>query len=226
MTTPRERRQPHRRPAAGYFPGTRRLLCALACAFVALVSAAVWPASPAQAHNELKSSTPSVGAKLTAAPEQVSLVFNQRVEPGFSAVTLKVADSPPMTLTAREDGPSVTADVPSNARSAAAAGGSAVWTVDYRVVSADGHPINGSVAFAVANAARPPTTTPVPSGSATTSTPTASSAPGNTSAASGRTPTEDGQSPIPLLMLVGGGLAVAVAVAVGRNRAKPKQDPS
>jgi methionine-rich copper-binding protein CopC len=211
----------------GSRPRKRRLVSALACAFVALFSTLAWPASPAQAHNELKSSTPSAGARLAAAPQQIRLVFNQKVEPGFTTVTLKVADKPTMTLTAREEGPSVTADVPSSATGAQAAGGSAAWEVDYRVVSADGHPINGSISFGVASAGPPPTTTTVPSSTPPTPTPAASSAPpANVSATGGGRPTGEDQRPIPLMLLVGGVIVLAVGAAVWLTRAKAAQGPS
>ena len=203
----------------------QRLLAALACAFVALMSALVWPASPAQAHTELKSSTPSAGARLATPPRQVRLVFNENVTPGFSALTLKVANGPAMTLTAREDGLAVTADVPSGANNAQAAGGSVSWQVDYRVVAADGHPISGSIPFAVAGVAPTPVPPP-PSSSAPTSTPTTSSAPPvNASATKESPPTGDTQKPVLLLVLAGGAIALAVGAAAGRIR-KPKQDSS
>ena len=85
-------------------PLGRRLVSALACAFVALISTLAWPASPAQAHDELRSSTPSAGARLTAAPQQVRLVFSEKVEPGFTTVALRVAAGPPQALSPREDG--------------------------------------------------------------------------------------------------------------------------
>jgi hypothetical protein len=209
---------------AGTSARNRRLLSVLACAFVALMSTLVWPAPAAQAHTELKSSVPSAGARLAAAPQQVRLLFNEKVTPGFSAMTLKVADGPAMTLAAREDGLAVTADVPSSANGAQARGGPIAWKVEYRVVADDGHPINGEISFAVTAAA----TTPVPpSGSASASTPATSSAPpANASAAKEGAPTGDAQRPVPLPLLVGGGLALAVGAAVWRIRSKPQQGPS
>ena len=221
MTTPHLHRNP---PVARSFRRNRSLLSALACAFIALISTLAWPASPAQAHTELRSTTPAAGAQLTGAPRQVRLVFNEQVEPGFSTMTLKVADSPPMTLTAREDGPAVIADVPSSAEGAQAAGGSAAWKVDYRVVADDGHPISGSISFGVASAGRPATSAPAPSSSAPSPTSATSTVPpGNVSATGGSTRSGDAQRPIPLLLLVGGGVAVAVGAAVWRSRTKPKE---
>lgn len=198
----------------------RRLVSALACAFVAMISTLVWPASPAQAHNELTSSTPSAGARLTAAPLQVRLVFSDKVEPGFTAVVLKVAARPPMTLTAREAGASVTANVPSSANSDPAAGGPVGWKVEYRVVSADGHPVSGSVSFSVASAGRAPAAvpsgTPVPSNSPPA--PAASATSQSLSAASEGTPSPEDRRPIPLILLVGAAIVLWVGTAVWVTR--------
>ena len=204
-------------------PRGRRLVSALACAFVALISTLAWPASPAQAHDDLRSSTPSAGARLTAAPQQVRLVFSDEVEPGFTTVALRVAAGAPMTLTAREDGSLVTASVPSTANSGAAAGGPVGWKLEYRVVSSDGHPVSGSVSFSVASAgagsASAPSATPVPTSSPPG--PAASPTPQSASAASGDTPAPDDQRPIPLMLLVGGLIVVGIASAVWLTRAKP-----
>lgn len=216
----------------GSLPRNRRLASALACALVALFSSVAGPASSAEAHSALKSSTPSAGARLAVAPQQVRLVFNQRVEPGFTTVTLNVADQPTMTLTAREDGPAVTANVPSSATSAQAAGGSVVWKVDYRVVSADGHPIGGSLSFSVASAGRPSTSTPAPSRpapSSTDPTPTpavSSTPPQNVSASEEGTATGNDQRQKLLMLLVGVGVVVVVGAAVWLTRAKPEQGRS
>ena len=221
MTTPSPHRNP---PVARSFRRSRSLLSALACAFIALISALVLPASPAQAHTVLRSTTPAAGAQLAEAPRQVRLVFNEKVVPGFSTMTLKVADRPPMTLAAHEEGPAVIADVPSRANTAQAAGGPIAWTVAYRVVAEDGHPISGSISFGVASAGRPGTSAPAPSSGAPSRTPATLPA-GDVSATGGSTPTGDAQRPIPLLLLVGGGVVVAAGAAVWRSRTKPKQGP-
>jgi len=190
---------------------------------VALLSTlVVLPVSPAQAHNELTSSTPSAGARLTAAPSQVRLVFNQSVEPGLTTVTLKLADGPTTNPSRRESGPAVIASIPSSASSAQAPGRSAVWKVQYRVVSADGHPISGSISFGVAGG-RPSASAPVASPSAPTPAPADSSAPPENISATRTTPA-DAQGPTLLMLLVGGGgILLAVGAGVWLIRAKPKQ---
>ena len=218
MTTP----DPYR-STVGSPQRNRRLVSALACAFVALISTVAWPASPAQAHTELTSSTPSSGARLAAAPQQIRLVFNEKVEPGFSTVAVTVGNSSATTLTARDDAAVVTADVPASANSAQAAGRSVGWKVDYRVIATDGHPVSGSISFSVAGARGPATSPAVPSSSAPTPTTAASSGPpANASATKANTSAEDAPRPIPLMLLVGGLIVAGVASAVWLTRAKPK----
>lgn len=100
---------------------------------------------PAAAHTELQSSNPEDGAKLAKPPPQVTLTFSEAVnEPAYVVVTApdgtRVADGDAAILddTVRQPLDAVDAE--------AQAGG---WTVAYRVVSVDGHPITGELVFAV-----------------------------------------------------------------------------
>lgn len=128
-------------------------------------------APPAAAHTGLISSSPTDRATLTAAPREVRLVFGDRIAAQFSAVTLTVGDGRPQVLSARTDGPEVTAAIdpvaPADRRQD--------WTLDYRVVSGDGHPISGSVTFSVlASPPRPAAATPTEAGSGGQGSPTPS----------------------------------------------------
>lgn len=106
-------------------------------------------ATAANAHSALRSSDPANGSTLTAAPDQVNLVFNEEVEPQYvdGAVTIGSADPAPVSATVEEA--TVVLTVPAQTNAAAEAGGLTSWRVDYRVVSADGHPISGAVTFSV-----------------------------------------------------------------------------
>lgn len=108
---------------------------------------------PAQAHNELRASNPAKGAKLATAPVEVTLDFAERLDPRFTTVAVTdtagaaVADGKP-----RVDGVRAVQRL----RQGLLAGD---YTVAYRVVSVDGHPVRGSHTFTVT--APPPTTAPV-----------------------------------------------------------------
>ena len=110
-----------------------------------LVTVLLGAAAPAAAHSELKGSSPTNGARLTEPPRKVRLTFNQDIAPQFARLTITVGKSAPHSLSARVDGTRVVADV---RQSLTSAGQRMVsWTLGYRVVSADGHPITGEVRF-------------------------------------------------------------------------------
>ena len=117
------------------------------------VTVTVGVAVPAQAHTELKSSTPKDGATVTKAPAEVTLVFTESINRQFVTVVVtgpggrKAAEGKPSTK-----GPVVTqpltADLP-NGR----------YAVAFRVVSSDGHPVSGELHFTL-NAPAVAATTP------------------------------------------------------------------
>lgn len=138
---------------------------------VILVTAvlAVGAPLPAVAHSQLVNSDPPAGASLERAPDAVSLVFSEDVEPQFAAVTVAVGGGDPVEAPSRVQASEVVADVPLGVVAATTAGERTGWQVAYRVVSGDGHPVTGTVDFTVATAA-PATTAPTPS-TASTATP-------------------------------------------------------
>lgn len=100
----------------------------------------------AYAHSELVSSTPTDGEALASVPSTVTLQFNEAISPAGLQV---VAQGPqgPLTLgTPVIEGATVQVPWPGDAP-----GGD--YRVAYRVVSADGHPIDGSLGFSYPQAA-------------------------------------------------------------------------
>lgn len=100
-------------------------------------------AAPARAHDYLVGSTPEQGATLDAAPAQVALEFNTSIGERFAQVAVMGSDG---TAFAAGD-PVVDGAVVTQAVQDIPAGTGV--TISYRVVSSDGHPIGGTVAFAV-----------------------------------------------------------------------------
>jgi methionine-rich copper-binding protein CopC len=127
----------------------KRLLAVLALAGLGLFALA----APASAHNSLISSNPSNEASLDAGPQTVVLTFDQPVQEGegLNSVAVTGPDG-----TQWQGGP---AKVDSNVVSAPvrALGPAGVYTVGYRIVSADGHPVSGKVTFTLT---KPGTGTP------------------------------------------------------------------
>ncbi|MFF4986774.1 copper resistance protein CopC [Streptosporangium saharense] len=120
----------------------RRMVLAVVSCGILLVLAA--PA--ALAHDQLRSSSPAKGSSVPS-PERIELVFSARVH--FPAVVLRRADDTQAPLSApRTEGPKVTADV----TEPLAAGG---YVIAWRVVSSDGHPIEGEIPFTVTGVVEP-----------------------------------------------------------------------
>ena len=110
----------------------------LAALFLVLVSTA----GPATAHATLVSSNPKDGATLDSEPATVSLTFNEDVS---TPAQLQVTAPDGSTL-ADED---PTVDGTKVTQSIGSAGLAGTYTIAYRVVSADGHPITGELTYDV-----------------------------------------------------------------------------
>lgn len=158
---------------------------------------------PAQAHSSLIGSTPASDATLAGAPDSIELQFNQSINTAFATVTLTDRDGVQRgDSEAMVDGARVRLAIPEPL-----AAGS--YTVAYRVISADGHPITGSYGFAVTSGAGPAPSsaappTPSPSSNVAESETTETQAdPAN--------PEPSGSS-IPLLMVLA---AVVVLIIAG-----------
>ncbi|GLW07795.1 hypothetical protein Misp01_29250 [Microtetraspora sp. NBRC 13810] len=115
----------------------RRLLTVLVLAFAAVAGVV----TPAQAHNVLIGSDPKDKATLSAAPERVTLEFDQPVRQGFTQVTV----TGPGGARFDEGGPSVDRTKVSVALGAPGPAGE--YVIGYRILSSDGHPVSGSLTF-------------------------------------------------------------------------------
>jgi methionine-rich copper-binding protein CopC len=118
-------------------------------------------ATPAFAHNQLTDSNPKDKASLDTGPDTVVLTFDQPVQAGEGLNTVAVTsengdhweggvadvDSNVVTTPVRELGPA------------------GVYTIAYRVISADGHPVDGTLTFTL-TAASDGTPAPPPADSA------------------------------------------------------------
>ena len=113
------------------------LLGAVALALVGTLSAA----SAAQAHDVLQGTDPADGSTVAVVPDHVTLTFN---EPALFVGTEIMVHDPNERMV--NIGPPVLVDntVSQEVTGALPAG---VYTVIYRVTSADGHPIEGRFAF-------------------------------------------------------------------------------
>ena len=146
---------PARRPLRG--------ILSLVVAGLIALGAPLGLASPAFAHDELVSSDPAADAVLTEAPAAVTLTFSAELTPGAGATEVQVLDAGGTVVNegdAVTEGTTVTQPLAPELANGA-------YRVLWKVVSGDGHPVSGELAFTVQ--AAEPVPTAAPSESATPS---------------------------------------------------------
>lgn len=109
----------------------------------AFIVATLFVAPTAAAHNVLVGSTPEDGSTITDQPGTIELVFDQAVQEQFAQVTIFDAEE-----TAYETGePVATANIVTQEVGDLPDG---EYTISFRIVSADGHPVTGTLTFTMA----------------------------------------------------------------------------
>ena len=201
----------------------RRFVVAVAAA--ALVGLAVGGpgASPAGAHDVLVGSSPEDGATVTKAPDVVTLTFNNAIQDRFAQVAvLDEAETPVHDGEAEVSGPTVTqavGDLPDGA-----------YTVSYRIISSDGHPVSGELSFSVDAEGSPGDEASEPSADETEpgDSETSDAETGDTATAGAEEDSDDDGPSTLVVMLVVVLAALVVAgvafVAVGGRRGGDQED--
>ncbi|MGP3931668.1 copper resistance CopC family protein [Nonomuraea sp. KM88] len=188
---------------------TTRIRTAALAALACMLTLAL-PAAPAHAHDKLKSSSPAKDAEVSAV-EEIELEYTATVK--FPFVVLRDAAGEQVALgEPRLDGPKVSAAVPQPLDPGP-------YVIAWRVVSSDGHPIEGEIPFTVkgtaSSSAPPASAEPAPSAPATAS--------GQDAAASAAASSETAPSGVPAW--IWGALAVLVVlgavVALRAARRRP-----
>ncbi|WP_426997909.1 copper resistance CopC family protein [Pseudarthrobacter sp. N5] len=193
----------------------RRLLGLMLGALVVaamLFAAGLFAAGPASAHDAAESSSPAQGATVATPPDKVSVTFNKN--PLGLGAQIRVNDS--IGADWADGAVEIVDNVASQKIKAGAPAGE--YTVIWRVVSSDSHPIEGTFTFkATAGAAGSSAAAPVPG---------AGTAQPGTTRAPGKAP--DASQPFPwslvIFAAVALGLLVALAVIAKRRLAPGNQD--
>ncbi|MBE7161868.1 MAG: copper resistance protein CopC [Williamsia herbipolensis] len=104
-------------------------------------------AGPASAHSTLVSSDPANGSSVASGPSSVTLTFNEALQDAYDALTVVGPDNRywQSDEKARVEGPRITVGL----RPLGPAG---EYRINYRVTSADGHPVSGQVRFTLTTA--------------------------------------------------------------------------
>lgn len=212
----------------------RKFLLLAAMALVTSLAALLAVAGPSQAHSALVSSDPRDGAELMAPPATVTLTFNEDLLPDFVAFSVTDANSEPVSVSGLQvDGTTAMFTWPESAPAGA-------YTVAFRVVSQDGHPVEGAITFSYVTPA-PTSATPTPSPTDTSPTPSPTPSPTDVTPTPSPTPSPTESptvtpSPSPTLTpvdptsatssigwiiaiaVIGAGAIVGVVIAVARRR--------
>jgi methionine-rich copper-binding protein CopC len=193
----------------------KRTLAAGILALAALIGGtAVAPV--AQAHSELISTDPADGAVLDAPPTTVSFTFNETLMPDFvrfvgTDPSGQTGDLPVSSV----EGPTATIDWPATAPAGE-------WRVSYRVVSQDGHPIEGGITFTYAGASPTPApTSAAPTSAEPTSAAPTSAAPTTAAPSPSTSPAADSTSGTSGLLIAGlavGAIIIGVVLALVARR--------
>lgn len=151
----------------------RRTLIATLAALVLGTGLTLAVASPAQAHDELVSSYPEADTTVPESPAEITLSFSGELIAGMQSAAVEVIAPDGQNIAT--DPPS--ADATSITQHLAADPPAGMFTVRWKVVSSDGHPISGEYTYTVelneAGASSPAVTpstapqTPAPSPTAT-----------------------------------------------------------
>ncbi len=136
---------------------------ALLAGLLALPLTLLLGAAPASAHAAFTGSDPAEGAQVAELPAAVVMSYSEEIAPQFVETAVVAPDSTTVPTEASVAGADVTVDL-AGADLPALPG---TWQVVARVVSVDGHPVEHTTSFVVAEA--PPSAAPEPS--VTTSAP-------------------------------------------------------
>ena len=208
----------------------RNIALAVTMATVFVLSVAIAPT--AFAHADLQVSTPEDGESLEIAPEEIRLTFSEELFEELVEISILDADGDLYSTIEVEQTPPPGTDVIFPWPTQAPPG---EYSIAYRVVSADGHPVTGTISFSyAATAPEPSTPEPAPSDSTPSgesSTPATSpaasspiaSAPSSSSATESSTSSStDSSSGTPLVILgvvlLLGVIATAAIIARARQR--------
>jgi len=119
---------------------------AVFAAVLLAVAAAVGAAAPAQAHDQIISTSPSEDSHVDTAPAEVSMVYTDSlIEVGAVVLVMDDTDKDWADGPVALDGPNATQAIKPGMQDG-------IYQVRWRVVSSDGHPISGVYDFAVGTA--------------------------------------------------------------------------
>ncbi|MBC2122703.1 copper resistance CopC/CopD family protein [Listeria marthii] len=130
---------------------------------VILLFILIVPVQHVSAHAYLENSNPADQSHIKTAPEKVTLVFNEEIEADFPLIEVKNSSGKRVetgkTAVSKKNNHMVEASLPADLKAD-------VYSVSWRVVSADGHAVTGLISFKLGDTKATFQATEVPSNSA------------------------------------------------------------
>ena len=199
--------------------GLRRLYRQLLVGLLA-GSALLLGAGTAFAHDVLTASDPANGSSLATGPSKVTLTFDLPVKEYFSTITVLGPDGN------HYEGGASTVDGSTVSAPVQPLGPAGAYTIGYRIVSDDGHPVSGSVRFTLTQAG-PGHGVPAAESAGSSTGSAAAAAPGQPGQPDGTSgaSSDSGSGGIPAWpWVVGGVLLVAAGAAIALRLGKGAGD--
>ena len=198
----------------------RNIALAATAAIVFLLSVLMAPTG--SAHADLQVSTPEDGESLRVAPEKIRLTFSEELFEELVEISILDAAGDLYSTIEVEQTPPPGTDVIFPWPPQAPPG---EYSIAYRVVSADGHPLTGTISFSYAATTPEPSSsdsTPSAESSTPASSPTASApsaSPANESSTSSSTDSSSGTPSVVLgVVLLLGVIAASAIIVRARQR--------
>lgn len=126
---------------------TRHPVAKTAASLGAALAIVAVTAVPAWAHATLTSASPADGVVLSALPPAVTLTFDEPVRPVAGDIRVLDPGGRSMGGAVTATGPAVTVALPR-------AGAPGTYTLTWRVISADSHPVGGAITFSLGHPSR------------------------------------------------------------------------
>jgi copper transport protein len=131
----------------------RKVFAACAGLAFGLLFTLLGPASPASAHAALVATDPANGTIVPDAPNKITLTFSESVQLVSGKIQVLGPDNERADAgEPKQDGDSVTIPLRTG-------GGRGTYLVSYRVISADSHPVGGTITYSVGAPSTTPTAT-------------------------------------------------------------------
>ncbi|MBS2938486.1 copper resistance protein CopC [Nocardioides sp. J2M5] len=175
-------------------------------------------ATPSGAHTDFIGADPHDGANLHELPREVRLEFSEQMDPGLSSVSVRggAGTGVNVDVATGEKPTELVATLPASL--APESGTTTEWTISFRVVSRDGHPVAGTTTFTLrtpVSATQDPDPSDEESESSSTSPDSSTSEPAGQPSEAGQTDRaqrDDRNLWLPLT--IGGGVLIMLLLAV------------